>query len=71
MTTTGVVLTLVLTDIYISLRRVDPSVLVFSLSSHRHTHISLLFRSRFILGGYVEVSSCISSVCHGDDKVPG
>jgi hypothetical protein len=26
-------------------RRVDPSVLVFSLSSHRHSYISLLFSS--------------------------
>jgi hypothetical protein len=29
-------------------RRVDPSVLAFSLSSHRHTYVSLLFNSRFI-----------------------
>jgi hypothetical protein len=28
-------------------RRVDPSALAFSLSSHRHSHISLLLRSRF------------------------
>jgi hypothetical protein len=27
---------------------VDPSVLDFSLSSHRHTYASLLFTSRFI-----------------------
>jgi hypothetical protein len=29
-------------------RRVDSSVLVFSLSSHRYSFISLLFSSRFI-----------------------
>jgi hypothetical protein len=29
-------------------RRVDHSALAFSLSSHRHSYISLLFRSRFI-----------------------
>jgi hypothetical protein len=29
-------------------RGVDPSVLVFSLSSHRHAYISLLFSSHFI-----------------------
>jgi hypothetical protein len=29
-------------------RRVDPSVLPYSLSSHRHSHISLLFIFRFI-----------------------
>jgi hypothetical protein len=29
-------------------RSVDPSVLDFSLSSHRHTHVSLLFNSRLI-----------------------
>ncbi len=29
-------------------RRVDPSALAFSLSSHRHSYISLLCRSRFI-----------------------
>ena len=29
-------------------RRVDPSALAFSLSSHRHSYISLLFSSRFI-----------------------
>jgi hypothetical protein len=29
-------------------RRVDPSDLAFSLSSHRHSNISLLFNSRFI-----------------------
>jgi hypothetical protein len=27
---------------------VDPSVLAFSLSSHRHSYISLLFKSHFI-----------------------
>jgi hypothetical protein len=31
-----------------SVRRVDSSFLVFSLSSHRHSYISLLFSSRFI-----------------------
>ncbi len=30
-------------------RRVDPSDLVFILSSHRHSYISLLFRSRFVV----------------------
>jgi hypothetical protein len=30
-------------------RRVDPSPLVFSLSSRRHSYIGLLFRSRFII----------------------
>ncbi len=29
-------------------RRVDSSALVFSLSSHRHSYIGLVFRSRFI-----------------------
>jgi hypothetical protein len=29
-------------------RRVDPSAVAFSLSSHRHSYISLLFISRFI-----------------------
>jgi hypothetical protein len=29
-------------------RRVDPSALAFSLSSHRHSYMSLLFSSRFI-----------------------
>jgi hypothetical protein len=29
-------------------RRVDPSALAFSLSSHRHSYISLLFSSRFL-----------------------
>ena len=29
-------------------RRVDPSTLGFSLSSHRHSYIRLLFNSRFI-----------------------
>ncbi len=29
-------------------RRVDPSSLAFSLASHRHSNISLLFTSRFI-----------------------
>jgi len=29
-------------------RRVDSSVLVFSLSSHRHSYIGLVFSSRFI-----------------------
>jgi hypothetical protein len=31
----------------VSARRVDSSVLVFSLSSHRYSYISLLFNSRF------------------------
>ena len=31
-----------------STRRVDPSDLAFSLSSHRHSHISLLFSFHFI-----------------------
>jgi hypothetical protein len=30
-------------------RRVDPSALVFSLSSHRHSYTGLLFSSRFII----------------------
>ena len=30
-------------------RRVDPSVLAFSLSSHRYSFIGLLFSSRFIV----------------------
>jgi hypothetical protein len=29
-------------------RRIDSSALVFSLSSHRHSYIGLLFSSRFI-----------------------
>ena len=29
-------------------RRVDPPALAFTLSSHRHSHISLLFSFRFI-----------------------
>ncbi len=29
-------------------RRVDSSDLVFSLSSHQHSYIGLVFRSRFI-----------------------
>ena len=29
-------------------RSVDPSVLAFSLSSHRHSYIGLVFSSRFI-----------------------
>jgi hypothetical protein len=29
--------------------RRDPSALAFSLSSHRHSHVSLLFSSRFIV----------------------
>jgi hypothetical protein len=32
----------------VSVRRVDSSFLVFSLSSHRYSQISLLFNSRFI-----------------------
>jgi hypothetical protein len=30
-------------------RRVDPSALVFSLSSHRHSYLGLLFSSRFMV----------------------
>jgi hypothetical protein len=30
-------------------RRVDPSVLTFSLSSHRYSHVGLLFTSRFFV----------------------
>ena len=32
----------------VSVRRVDSSVLVFSLSSYRYSYVSLLFSSRFI-----------------------
>ena len=30
-------------------RRVDPSVLAFSLSSHRYSYVGLLFNSRLII----------------------
>ncbi len=33
----------------LSVRRVNPSALAFRLSSHRHSYISLLFSSRFIV----------------------
>ncbi len=33
----------------VHVRSVVPSVLAFSLSSHRHTYVSLLFNSRFIV----------------------
>ena len=32
----------------VSARRVDPSALAFSLSSHRHSYISFVFSFRFI-----------------------
>jgi hypothetical protein len=32
----------------VSVRRVDTSALAFSLSSNRHSYISLIFSSRFI-----------------------
>jgi hypothetical protein len=33
---------------YVCARRVDSSTVVFSLSSHRHSYIGLVFASRFI-----------------------
>jgi hypothetical protein len=44
----SVCLLIVLQDDPVYVRRVDPSALVFSLSLHRHSYISILFSSRFI-----------------------
>ncbi len=38
-------------------RRVDSSTLVFSLSSHRHTFIGLVFRSRYSYISLIFISS--------------
>jgi hypothetical protein len=38
-------------------RRLDSSVLIFSLSSHRYSYISLLFSSRFIASRFIMIKS--------------
>jgi hypothetical protein len=42
----------------VSLRRVDSSVLVFSLSSHRYSYVSLLFTSHFIDSKWYNKKHC-------------